>query len=250
MLGPPLPSTPVRAVEAVIFDYGGVFSSPLFRGLDAFEETMGYRRGSLLTLLFGDTAYIDGDTDDGSDPVDGAAHDTTPGEVADFHRLERGEMSLDEYVGNLVVRAPSVLGKSLDLDAYQRFMAEMPFGVHWPVVHHARRLKDDGLALAMLTNNIREFGDVWRSSFPVDELFSVVVDSSAVGMRKPEPEIYLLTCEQIGVDPDAAVFVDDNSDNCAAAGSLGIESVRFSDPWTTIAELEAVFERRGIQPRS
>jgi len=234
----------------VIFDYGGVFSSPLFRGLDAFEDSMGYRRGSLLTLLFGDASYMEASSVDGGDPVDGAVDAATPGEVIDFHRLERGEISLDEYVQNLVARAPAILGKRLDLGAYQRFMAEMPFGVHWPVVHHARRLKADGLALAMLTNNIREFGSAWRSSFPVEELFSVVVDSSAVGMRKPEPEIYLLTCEQVAVEPEAAVFVDDNAVNCAAARSLGIEAVRFSDPWTTITELEAVLERRGVQPRS
>ena len=66
----------------------------------------------------------------------------------------------------------------------------------------------------------------------------------------PEPAIYLLTCERAGIDPEAAVFVDDNADNCAAADALGIEAIRFSDPWTTIADLETLLESRGIQPRS
>lgn len=233
----------MRAVEAVIFDYGGVFSSPLFRGLDRFEDAMGYPPGSLATLLFGDTLYIEG----GGDPVDGAASHERP--VQDFHRLERGEIAFDEYVGRLRDRAPEVLGKPIDLDAYRRFTAQMPLGVHWPVVHHARRLKQQGLALAMLTNNIREFGDVWRATLPIDELFGVVVDSSHVGMRKPEPEIFLLTCEHVGVEPDAAVFVDDNADNCAAANALGIEAVRFTDPWTMVAEVDAILDRRGISCR-
>ena len=235
---------PMRAVEAVIFDYGGVFSSPLFQGLDAFEDAMGYPPGSLATLLFGDRVYINGG---GGDPFDGAREQTRS--VADFHRLERGEITFDDYLAGLMRRAPDVLGKPIDLEAYQRFTSEMPFGVHWPVVHHARRLRADGLILAMLTNNIQEFGHVWRATLPIDELFAVVVDSSSVGMRKPEPEIYVHTCEQVGVEPDAAVFVDDNADNCAAAAALGIEAVHFTDPWEMVADLEEVLERRGTALR-
>ena len=71
--------------------------------------------------------------------------------------------------------------------------------------------------------------------FPV-ELFEVVVDSSDVGMRKPDREIYELTCELAGVDPAATVFVDDNADNVAAAARLGMETVHFGqDPCDAIA---------------
>jgi len=226
----------------VIFDYGGVFSSPLFGGLENFETTMGYPEGSLVTLLFGEGTYIRGG---GGDPCDGAVDGDMP--THDFHRLERGEITLDEYVAGLAERAPTVLGREIDLDAYQRYLSEMSLGVHWPLVHRAQRLRDDGLALAMLTNNIREFSDAWRATFPVDELFPVVVDSSRVGMRKPEPDIYVFTCEQVGVEPHAAVFIDDNADNCAAAEELGIETIRFADPWTAIDELDAMLERRGTR---
>ena len=139
-----------------------------------------------------------------------------------------------------------MLGKPIDFDAYRRFSAEMPLGVHWPVVHRARELRDDGIRLALLTNNVKEWGDHWRATFPIDELFDVVVDSSEVGMRKPDPRVYELTCERIGVATTAAAFVDDNTENVAAARRLGMEVVLFGDdPWAALAELDAILERRG-----
>jgi putative hydrolase of the HAD superfamily len=124
----------------------------------------------------------------------------------------------------------------------------MPMGIHWPVVHRIRELKRDGFALALLTNNVKEFGDSWRSSFPVEDLFDIVVDSSEVGMRKPDPRIYLHTCERCGFDPEASVFLDDNRDNVAASRALGIETVHVDrDPRRTIAELRAILERRGVK---
>ena len=51
----------------------------------------------------------------------------------------------------------------------------------------------------MLTNNVREWEPLWRAKLPIDEIFEVVVDSAFVGMRKPEPEIYALTLERLGL---------------------------------------------------
>ena len=83
------------------------------------------------------------------------------------------------------------------------------------------------------------------SSF-LRELFEVVVDSSDVGMRKPDPRIYELTCRRLGVTADASVFVDDNTENVAAARRLGMEVVLFGDdPWAALAELDAILHRRG-----
>jgi len=235
-------------VEAVVFDYGGVISSPLFRGIGRFEAEMGYPPGSVFELMFGEVHYpgVEGialTRDDATAP-------RPDDEVVrhDFHRLEIGEMSLAEYMSRLVERAPTVLGRPIDFAAYQRFTAEMPMGVHWPVVHRIRELRDVGLRLALLTNNVKEFGDSWRAMFPVDDLFEVIVDSSAVGLRKPDPRIYRLTCERVGVTPDVAVFVDDNSDNVAAAAAVGMEVVQFgADPWASLGVLDDILERRGVR---
>jgi putative hydrolase of the HAD superfamily len=147
-------------------------------------------------------------------------------------------------------RAPEVLGQPINMDAYLKFMAEMPVGVHWPVVHRARELLADGVPIALLTNNVKEWGDHWRATFPVDELFEIVVDSSDVGMRKPDARIYLLTCERLGVAPEACVFVDDNAENVAAARALGMETVHFGEnPFVAVDELDGVLERRGVTSR-
>jgi putative hydrolase of the HAD superfamily len=236
----------VEPVEAVIWDYGGVISSPLFRGIGRFEADMGYPQGSVLELIFGEGTYVVGDG--GGDPCDGAA-EAASAVTHDWHRLEIGEIALDEYFAGVIARAPAVLGREIDLDAYRRFTRDMPLGIHWPVVHRIRRLRQDGLKVALLTNNVKEFGSAWRSTFPVDELFEVVVDSSEVGMRKPDARIYLLTCERLGVAPTASVFVDDNRDNVEAARAVGIEAIHFGDePLAPIRELDAIIDRRGTRP--
>lgn len=241
-------------IEAVIFDYGGVFSSPLFRGVGRFEADLGYPSGAVLELLFGETAYIGVEgvamAEDGPavKPARNAGARAEASAVThDWHRLEIGAISLAEYLAGVVARAPAVLGKPLDFDAYLAFMRDMPFGVHWPLVHRARRLKRDGIALALLTNNVKEWGDHWKATIPLDELFPVVVDSSEVGLRKPDARIYELTCSRLNVEPQACVFIDDNADNVAAAAALGMEAVHFhDDPWAAIDELDAILDRRGV----
>jgi putative hydrolase of the HAD superfamily len=233
-------------VEAVIWDYGGVISSPLFRGIGRFEADMGYPEGSVLELIFGESAYIG--SEGGGDPGDGAPPAAASAVTHDWHRLETGEIGLDEYMAGVVERAPQVLGRPIDLDAYRQFTRDMPLGIHWPVVHRIRRLQTDGVKLALLTNNVKEFGSAWRATFPVDELFEVVVDSSEVGVRKPDRRIYLLACERLAVEPTAAVFIDDNRDNVDAARAVGMEAVQFGeDPLAVISELDTILERRGTR---
>jgi epoxide hydrolase-like predicted phosphatase len=236
-------------VEAVIWDYGGVISSPLFRGIGRFETDMGYPPGSILELIFGETAYIGAEGNPaGGDPLDGGAAEAASAVTHDWHRLEVGEIAFDEYMTGVIERAPAVLGREIDIDAYQRFTRDMPLGIHWPVVHRIRRLRSDGLKVGLLTNNVKEFGSAWRATFPVDELFDTVVDSSEVGMRKPDPRIYRLTCERLAVTPAASVFVDDNGDNVESARAVGIEAIHFGDELlSAISELDAILERRGTR---
>ncbi len=232
----------MRPIELVIFDYGGVISVRLLNGLEHFEARMGYPPGSVTQLMFGDSDSHLASAPAG-DPGDGVAPDDL---LHDFHLLEMGRIGLGDYMGRLVQRAPDVLGRPLDLEAYREFTASTAVSIHWPVVHRIRSLAAAGVPLALLTNNVREFGDTWRKSFPV-ELFPVVVDSSEVGMRKPDPRIYQLTCELGGADPEAAVFLDDNADNVAAATELGIETVRVGvDPVAAVAALDAILDRRGV----
>jgi epoxide hydrolase-like predicted phosphatase len=70
------------------------------------------------------------------------------------------------------------------------------------------------------------------------ELFDVAVISGEVGLHKPQPEIYLLACERLGVEPTSAVFVDDLRENCAGAEAVGMTAVLHRSAAETIAELE------------
>src|SRR3954464_13120731 len=218
-------------ISAVIFDFGGVISSPLFIGIGAFEESEGYPRGSLLRLMFGETHYIGVE---GRAVAEALAADPdaaeSEGEIADepdWHLLEKGQLDMKTYFERVVEKAPAVLGRPLDMDAYGRFWRSTAPGVQWMTVHKMRDLKARGLRIGLLTNNVKEFGDNWRAMFPIDELCEEVVDSSNVGLRKPDREIYELTCERLGVAPEETVFVDDNADNIAAAREFGMVVVHF-----------------------
>jgi putative hydrolase of the HAD superfamily len=102
-----------------------------------------------------------------------------------------------------------------------------------------RELKASGHRMAMLTNNVREWEPLWRSMLPVDEIFELVVDSGFVGCRKPEPQIYELTLERVGLPAEACLFVDDLAHNCEGAQKAGMSAVHFRDNEQAIGEIRA-----------
>jgi putative hydrolase of the HAD superfamily len=99
-----------------------------------------------------------------------------------------------------------------------------------------------GLRLALLTNNVREWQPLWRTEH-LDELFETIVDSGFVGLRKPDPRIYALTLERLGLRAEECVFVDDLAPNVDAARELGFHAVLFADAEQAIAEIEALLLR-------
>ncbi len=108
------------------------------------------------------------------------------------------------------------------------------------LISYLRSLREGrGLRLALLTNNVREWEPRWRAMIPVDDLFELVVDSAFVGMRKPEPEIYELTLQRLGVPAAAALLIDDIEVNCEAARALGMPAVCFRSTEQAIAEVDA-----------
>jgi epoxide hydrolase-like predicted phosphatase len=70
------------------------------------------------------------------------------------------------------------------------------------------------------------------------ELFDTVVISAEVGLHKPQPEIYTLAAERLGVEPQACVFVDDLKENCEGAEAVGMTAIRHRSAPETIARLE------------
>lgn len=189
-------------LRAVLFDFGGVFTPSPFPVIADAAPELGLTPQAAIELCFG--IY----DQDGDHP---------------WHRLERGEIPLQQASAELAALAKE---QEIDVDILALFgRMGAPDPDRDAMVAGARRIRERGLRTALVTNNVAEFGDGWRRMIPVDELFEVVIDSSAVGVRKPDPRIFQLALEALGVAASEAAFVDDHPGNIAAAESLGMRGV-------------------------
>ena len=99
------------------------------------------------------------------------------------------------------------------------------------------------LITGLLTNNFLVAADhVDRESEmgSIFGLFDAVIESSKVGVRKPDPRFYELACEQLAIEPGEAVFLDDLGINLKPARAMGMTTIKVTDPSVALAELEAV----------
>jgi len=110
------------------------------------------------------------------------------------------------------------------------------------------KLKEAGLKVAAVTNNWvvapdesdshANAGGVHR----LNELFDVFIESSVEGLRKPDPKIYTMACERLGVTPEVCVFLDDIGSNLKTARQMGITTIKVDTPDVALRELEAFVE--------
>lgn len=208
-------------IEGVISDFGGVLTSPLLDSFAAFQDASGISLEELGAAMAAITVR------DGKNPL---------------FELETGRMTEASFLGSISAELSTGLGRLVELHGF----GEQYFEHLHPnerVIEYMRDLRGRGYKMAICTNNVREWERMWRAKLPVDEIFEVVVDSAFVGTRKPEPRIYELTLERLGVDAGAAVFVDDIELNCQAANDLGLTAVWFQDTDQAIAEIEAALAR-------
>ena len=203
-----------------LFDFGGVFTDSPFVAVEEFGRELGADPAAVTEIVFGSYEH------DGHHP---------------WHRLERGEIALEE-----AREAIRTLGaaRALDIDIYQLF-ARMAAsgagaGTRGALIDKVRALRAAGFHTGIITNNVREFGEGWRSLLPVEELFGFVVDSSHVGVRKPDPRIFALALGELpGVSPDECVFLDDYAANVQAARAFGMSAIHVSaDPAATVAAID------------
>jgi putative hydrolase of the HAD superfamily len=207
----------VAEIEAVVSDFGGVLTTPLLGSFMAFQDTTGIATEDLGKAM---AAIAE---EDGENPL---------------YRLERGEITEAAFLDRLADGLEPLLGHRPELHRFKEiyFEALDPNG---PMIELMRELKGEGYRMAMLTNNVREWEPLWRPMLPVDEIFEAVVDSGFVGVRKPEPRIYEMTLERIGLPGEACLFVDDLPHNCDGAREAGMSAVHFRDNEQAIAEIRA-----------
>lgn len=210
-------------IEAVLFDYGGVFTPSPFAAVERLGIELGAAPGVLLEVVFG--AY-DTDTDH------------------PWHRLERGELALTSARDEILALGQQS-GIKADLWDFLRAMGSLEGGIRQVVVDRVRRLKQAGIRTAVVTNNVAEFSEHWRKTLPLDELFDAVIDSSEVGCRKPAEKIFRLALDRLGVTaPDRAVFLDDFPGNVEAARRMGLHGILVGeDPADALAELDRLTSR-------
>ena len=203
-------------IEAVISDFGGVLTSPLIESYTAVQQSSGVPMEALGKAM---AAIMDRD---GSHPL---------------FELETGRLSETRFLDELSSELTGQLGREVSMhDFGHRFFENLHPNER--MLDFMRGLRDQGYKLGICTNNVREWEPLWRAKVPVDEIFSVVVDSAFVGARKPEPRIYEITLERLGVPAQAALLIDDIELNCAAARDLGLRAVWFRDTDQAIAEIE------------
>ncbi len=202
--------------RAVIFDLGGVvLPSPM----DAFRE---YERREGLPHRF-ISEIIVGSGDDGA-----------------WSRLERGELTLEAFATAFEAECAAAGGT---VRAADMFGVLQGGGSARPEMLTAiARIRKAGLKTAALTNNwVADDGVGMHDRVPVlADTFDLIIESSIVGLRKPDPRIYELVCEQLDVAPATAVFLDDLGVNLKPARAMGMTTIKVGDPLVALAELEAV----------
>ena len=214
------PRIELGQVRAAVFDLGGVLIEGGPREVVAFGERVGLDRVTWERVrreLFGnDSAWAE---------------------------LERGEISFDAFVETLARRVTAAGGR-VDDETARAFMGRpepmsQTTTVRDSMVAAVRALKRR-MPTALLTNNIVEWRAGWSTIFDDPTLFDVVVDSSAVGARKPEPKIYEITRDRLGVAHDEIFFVDDIGQNLKAARALGWHTLLFTEEREALPVLEAL----------
>jgi putative hydrolase of the HAD superfamily len=204
-------------VRAVIFDLGGVILSSPFEAFARYEADNGLPEGFLRRL-------------NATDPDTNA-----------WARLERSEVDRAGFAKLFEAEARTA-GHEIDGSA----VLELLVGQMRPQMLEALRRCHDRLKTAALTNNFgpAEVADP-SSRFEgmmaeVIDLFDIVVESSKVGLRKPDTAIYELVCRELGVAPAEAVFLDDLGVNLKPARAMGMTTIKVSDPNQALSELERV----------
>lgn len=201
--------------RAVIFDLGGVVLDSPLHAIAAYERELGIPAGFVNRVVV----------------------DTGPNGA--WSRLERGEVSRAGFEADFEAECRAA-GHALSAATMMERIATC--GPRPEMVDAIRTLREAHYSLAALTNNWAHEGAGGSESDALRELFDVFVESSKVGLRKPDPRIYRHTCEALGVAPRDAVFLDDIGRNLKAARALGMTTIKVDQPETALAELSRTLD--------
>ncbi|MCW9045723.1 MAG: HAD-IA family hydrolase [Alphaproteobacteria bacterium] len=204
-------------IRAVIWDFGGVFTTSPFVAFRRFEMENGYPQDIIRT-------------------VNSKNHHENA-----WAKFERNEVDLDEF-DQLFRQETTAEGCEVSGKAVIELLA----GDFRPEMIEALRRCTEKYITACITNNVNVGAgpamfmseDREKQAAEVMSMFELIIESSKVNLRKPDPRIYQLACEKIGVNPEETVYLDDLGVNLKPARELGMKTIKVVDPAVAISELE------------
>jgi putative hydrolase of the HAD superfamily len=200
----------VTTFSAVLFDLGGVvFDSPL-DGFARYELEVGLPTNFIRTL-----------------------NSTNPDTNA-WARFERGELTRDDFVNAFEAEG---LAAGHQIDGL-RVLESLKGDIRPVMIEALRRLRQSQFRTAAVTNNIAPLASGERDVSELLSLFDVVVESSVVGVRKPEEAFYKIALDALDTRAEQCVYLDDLGVNLKPARAMGMTTIKVLDADQAIAELE------------
>lgn len=196
----------MRRHTALLMDFGGVLTTNMWEGFDEFCRVEGIEEGAVRKLF---------------------KHE--PEALADLRLLETGEIEPTEFERRF--------GPRLGIAETEGLIARMFAGVgpEERVIAAVRAAREAGVRTGLISNS-------WGTSIydpeALEGMFDAVVISGDIGLHKPQPEIYELAADRLGVEPESCVFVDDLRENVRGAEQVGMTAILHRDPEATLARLE------------
>ena len=202
------------AVEAVIWDFGGVFTTSPFEAFARYEQANGVPKDLIRRV-----------------------NSTNPDTNA-WALFERNEIDATGF-DSLFLSESTQLGHPVP----GRDVLPLLSGQLRPQMVAALRACKAVFKVGCITNNMVSHHSPGANApaagamGQVMPLFDAIIESSKAGLRKPDPRIYLMMCEQLAVDPRACIYLDDLGINCKPAAALGMQAIKVVDVDQTLTEL-------------
>jgi epoxide hydrolase-like predicted phosphatase len=194
-------------VKGLLVDFGGVLTTNVFDSFKGFSEAEGLPPDTVKKAFREDREAL-----------------------GLLRRLETGDLTAEQF--------EPLFAERLGIEQSEGLVGRLFGGVgpEEKMLDAVRHARGNGIKTGLISNS---WGDgLAYDESVLDELFDAVVISGDVGLHKPQPEIFRLGAERIGVPPEECVFVDDLRENCAGAEEVGMTAILHRGPESTLPELE------------
>ena len=196
--------------KAIIWDFGGVITSSPFEAFNNFEEANGLPKDIIRTI--------------NSENPDMNA----------WAQFESNSITIDEFNDLFLKEAKA---KGFDIKG-KDIIKLLKGSIRENMVSFLRELKSN-FKLGCITNNVKSSSEE-NTDNETEEAMSIfdhVIESSIVGIRKPNPEIYMMSCDALNVSPDQCIYLDDLGINLKPARELGMTTIKVIQPEDAIQEV-------------